>query len=366
MQRYAQHHCRSCGGLFCSECSSKFVLMAMSSKAVRVCDECFAFVKMLKSGVEAAPPAVESTESIMSSEGDEVSIGRPKDQARSDTFILDEDDGEAKTPTTASPGQPRRSPALQPDQHVVDDGLHDMPWKEVTIRAGESASGRETERMRERDICMLTHTYTRVLIFGTGKSFSVDFVAEGPDYRIEWEFKTSPKDISFAIAFTVRRRVLPVLEPLTSACSCAGNRRRAVLLCATALPCAVTQGNEYRQLRNGQSRTLHPPVRQLVFSHHDEEAHVPLPHGAAAGAPSRAGTRSPRRVIDTLAAPSTARQTCPFPFPFPVRNAVRVVSLCFSTASEYKPSSVGGLPPTRTLQHGHHCQRRRCCHHHRL
>uniref|UniRef100_A0A914XD89 FYVE-type domain-containing protein n=1 Tax=Plectus sambesii TaxID=2011161 RepID=A0A914XD89_9BILA len=36
------HHCRACGSIVCSGCSSKRLLMAsVSKRPVRVCDECF-------------------------------------------------------------------------------------------------------------------------------------------------------------------------------------------------------------------------------------------------------------------------------------------------------------------------------------
>ncbi len=36
-----QHHCRSCGEIFCGQCSDNVMELASSSKAVRVCDTCF-------------------------------------------------------------------------------------------------------------------------------------------------------------------------------------------------------------------------------------------------------------------------------------------------------------------------------------
>lgn len=37
-----QHHCRKCGGVVCSNCSTKkFLLPSQSSKPLRVCDNCY-------------------------------------------------------------------------------------------------------------------------------------------------------------------------------------------------------------------------------------------------------------------------------------------------------------------------------------
>ncbi|OXA60813.1 RUN and FYVE domain-containing protein 2 [Folsomia candida] len=36
-----KHHCRSCGEIFCGQCSDNVMELASSSKAVRVCDTCY-------------------------------------------------------------------------------------------------------------------------------------------------------------------------------------------------------------------------------------------------------------------------------------------------------------------------------------
>lgn len=36
-----QHHCRSCGLIFCHECSSRTALTTASATPVRVCDDCY-------------------------------------------------------------------------------------------------------------------------------------------------------------------------------------------------------------------------------------------------------------------------------------------------------------------------------------
>ena len=39
---FIQHHCRKCGGVVCSNCSTKkFLLPSQSSKPLRVCDNCY-------------------------------------------------------------------------------------------------------------------------------------------------------------------------------------------------------------------------------------------------------------------------------------------------------------------------------------
>lgn len=35
-----KHHCRSCGGIFCAECSDNRMPLPSSAKPVRVCDVC--------------------------------------------------------------------------------------------------------------------------------------------------------------------------------------------------------------------------------------------------------------------------------------------------------------------------------------
>lgn len=39
-----QHHCRSCGGVFCNNCSENSLQLASSSKPVRVCDSCYSML----------------------------------------------------------------------------------------------------------------------------------------------------------------------------------------------------------------------------------------------------------------------------------------------------------------------------------
>jgi RUN and FYVE domain-containing protein 1 len=36
-----KHHCRRCGGIFCSDCSDNKMPLPSSSKPVRVCDNCY-------------------------------------------------------------------------------------------------------------------------------------------------------------------------------------------------------------------------------------------------------------------------------------------------------------------------------------
>ena len=40
-----QHHCRSCGNIFCHNCSSKTALTTAGPQPVRVCDECFSKIE---------------------------------------------------------------------------------------------------------------------------------------------------------------------------------------------------------------------------------------------------------------------------------------------------------------------------------
>lgn len=40
-----QHHCRACGGIFCSSCSDNNMNLSSSSKPVRVCDSCFTLLQ---------------------------------------------------------------------------------------------------------------------------------------------------------------------------------------------------------------------------------------------------------------------------------------------------------------------------------
>ncbi|VVC87442.1 unnamed protein product [Leptidea sinapis] len=41
-----KHHCRRCGNIFCSACSDKTVALPGNTKPVRVCDACFAEVRL--------------------------------------------------------------------------------------------------------------------------------------------------------------------------------------------------------------------------------------------------------------------------------------------------------------------------------
>ncbi|CAG9579799.1 unnamed protein product [Danaus chrysippus] len=41
-----KHHCRRCGHIFCGACSEKTVALAGNTKPVRVCDNCFAEVRV--------------------------------------------------------------------------------------------------------------------------------------------------------------------------------------------------------------------------------------------------------------------------------------------------------------------------------
>ncbi|KAH3764081.1 serine/threonine-protein kinase HT1 [Pelomyxa schiedti] len=41
-----RHHCRKCGKIFCTKCSSKRVLLPVQSSEVRVCDGCFAYLEL--------------------------------------------------------------------------------------------------------------------------------------------------------------------------------------------------------------------------------------------------------------------------------------------------------------------------------
>uniref|UniRef100_A0A1E1WKB2 FYVE-type domain-containing protein n=3 Tax=Pectinophora gossypiella TaxID=13191 RepID=A0A1E1WKB2_PECGO len=41
-----KHHCRRCGHIFCGACSEKTVALTGNTKPVRVCDACFAEVRL--------------------------------------------------------------------------------------------------------------------------------------------------------------------------------------------------------------------------------------------------------------------------------------------------------------------------------
>ncbi|CAH0583040.1 unnamed protein product [Chrysodeixis includens] len=41
-----KHHCRRCGHIFCAACSDKTVALAGNTKPVRVCDACYAEVRL--------------------------------------------------------------------------------------------------------------------------------------------------------------------------------------------------------------------------------------------------------------------------------------------------------------------------------
>ena len=38
---FLQHHCRSCGQIFCDACSDNKLALPSAAKPVRVCDNCF-------------------------------------------------------------------------------------------------------------------------------------------------------------------------------------------------------------------------------------------------------------------------------------------------------------------------------------
>ena len=41
IQNSLQHHCRSCGQIFCDPCSDNKLALPSAAKPVRVCDACF-------------------------------------------------------------------------------------------------------------------------------------------------------------------------------------------------------------------------------------------------------------------------------------------------------------------------------------
>jgi len=67
-----RHHCRRCGMVACSACTTKrFLLPNQSSKPLRVCDTCFA--QLTAVGPDADQPASPSTSALSSASADESS-----------------------------------------------------------------------------------------------------------------------------------------------------------------------------------------------------------------------------------------------------------------------------------------------------
>lgn len=107
-----RHHCRKCGGVVCSNCSTKkFLLPSQSSKPLRVCDNCFNLLSSGKGVVDQEQKKIATVPTPPQKVTD-----KSEDESESSGDSEDDDEGGSENPAPSEYQVPTKPTFYQGDQ----------------------------------------------------------------------------------------------------------------------------------------------------------------------------------------------------------------------------------------------------------